>query len=117
MASAKWGRYLVSRANLYLVLTVLGVVFPLTQLVPWLAEHGLDLPLLWHEIVASRISAFAWADVVVSVLVIIIFVVSEGRRTPTPLPWLPILGCLTIGASFVLPLFVYLREKQLENRA
>lgn len=113
MAAAKWGRYLVSRANIFLVLAVLGAVFPLAQLVPWLLEHGLDLPLLWHEIAASRISAFAWADVVVTVFVVITFIALDAQRTPIARPWLPIVGCLTIGASFGLPLFLYLREKKL----
>ena len=32
--------------NVYLVLCAAGIVIPYTQLLPWLFEHGLNLPLL-----------------------------------------------------------------------
>lgn len=103
--------------NFYLLLAALGLIWPYSQFVPWLLENGLNMPLLWHEIVSSRISAFAWADVVVSVIAIILFAVWESRRLAMPFPILPIVGCLIVGASFGLPLFLYMRQKQLTETA
>ena len=102
---------MVSRAGIYLVLSILGAVLPYSQFIPWLAEHGLNLPLVWQEITGSRLSSFAWLDVVVSVLTILFFVVWESRRLGMPFPIWPVLGSLTIGASFGLPFFLYQREK------
>ena len=35
----------------YLAMSVLGLLLPFTQFVPWLFEFGLDLPLLLSEAV------------------------------------------------------------------
>jgi hypothetical protein len=40
---------------------------------------------------------------------------SEGKRLGMRLLWLPILGLCTVGVSFGLPLFLYLRERALES--
>jgi hypothetical protein len=38
----------------YLLLSVLGAVIPYAKFVPWVREHGLDLPLLlWLPIAAT----------------------------------------------------------------
>ena len=96
---------------LLLVLTLLGLLLPLGQLVPWLGEHGLNLPLLFREAVKTRISAFAWADVLVSALTVILLIVVEGRRSGVRWSWAAVVATLCIGPSFGLPLFLYLRER------
>jgi hypothetical protein len=49
--------------------------------------------------------------VVVSTLVLWTFVAVQGRRDGVRHLWAPILASLTVGVSFGLPLFLYLREK------
>lgn len=96
----------------YAVACVLGVVLPYWQFVPWVAEHGLDSMLLIREIAQSRIAAFAWLDVFVSAVVLIRFASVESRRLGDHrLFWWPLLGTLTVGVSFGLPLFLFLRER------
>lgn len=102
--------------GVYLLLAVLGAVVPYLSFVPWLLENGFNLPLLWHEITASRLSGFAWLDVLLSVLTILVFAGAESRRTHMPFPLLSVLACFLIGASYGLPLFMYQRERFL-NRA
>jgi len=63
----------------YLILCVLGIVLPYSQLVPWLLEHGLNVTLFFRELLASRISAFFAMDVIVSAIVLICFIQSEGN--------------------------------------
>lgn len=99
----------------YAILCVLGTVLPLSQFILWLADHGLDVPLLLQQIVASPISAFAWLDVVVSGVALIAFVLIEGRRINLPRPWLSLLG-LAVGVSLALPLFLLLRQRHLANQ-
>lgn len=97
---------------IYLLLCLAGAALPLSQFVPWLAAHGLDLPLLLQQASASPIAAFAWADVLVSGIAVAVFVVVEGRRLAMPRWWLP-LCCLAVGPSLALPLFLLLRERHL----
>lgn len=98
-----------SAAPVYLALAVLGTLWPLSQIVPWLMVHGFNLGLFWQSIVGSGVSAFAWADVVVTVLTIIAFAWHERRKIPG-WGW-AVLASLTVGASLGLPLLLYLREK------
>jgi uncharacterized protein DUF2834 len=100
--------------HLYLMFCVLGIALPYWKLLPWLMDHGLNLSLLFHELFATRISAFFGLDVVVSALVLLVFVVTEGRRLALSLLWLPILATLVVGVSLGLPLFLYLRQRKLD---
>ena len=61
----------------YLFLSVAGVVIPYWQFVPWVREHGVDLPLFFEQLFANRIGAFFGADVFVSAVVVIAFTVAE----------------------------------------
>lgn len=99
---------------IYLLLCLAGTALPLSQFVPWLAAHGLHLPLplLLQQASASHIAAFAWADVLVSGIAVAVFVVVEGGRLAIPRWWLP-LCCLAVGPSLALPLFLLLRERHL----
>ena len=105
----------MNRKNAYLFLCVLGVVLPYSQFVPWLVENGLNAQLFVRQLFANRIGAFFGWDVLVSGVVLVGFVRSEGKRLGMSLLWLPILGLCTVGVSFGLPLFLYLRERALEG--
>lgn len=99
----------------YLALCVLGAVLPYSQLVPWIATHGLDFPLLLQELFSTRVSGFFGLDVIVSAIVLVIFVLSEGRRLDVSRLWLPVVATLLVGVSLGFPLFLYLRQRKLES--
>ena len=101
----------------YLTLAALGAALPLSQLVPFLLEHGLDVPLLLDQLFANRISAFFGWDVIVSAFVVIALVVSEGRRLGVRHWWVYVVATLSVGGSLGLPLFLYAREGALASRA
>jgi len=98
--------------TLYAALCMLGVVLPCSQLLPFLREHGLDMRLIVEQLFANRISSFFGLDVVVSTLVLWVFVAVDGRRLRIAHLWAPVAASLTVGVSFALPLFLYLRERQ-----
>ena len=98
--------------HLYAALAVLGTVVPLSQFLPWLLEHGPNASLLLQQALAERLSAFAWADVVVSALTVIAFVRVEGERLDMRGTWLPLVGTLAVGPSLGLPLFLWMRERR-----
>lgn len=103
--------------HVYLILCVVGLVLPYSQLVPWLIEHGLDLSLFLRELFANRIGAFFGLDVLVSAVVLIVFARTEGRRLGLRGRWLPVLAVLTVGVSLGLPLFLFLRQAHLDRTA
>ena len=105
----------MNRKTLYLVLCVLGFALPYWQFVPWVMAHGLNMALFVHELFANRISGFFAMDLLVSAVVAIGFMRSEGARLKMRNLWLPVVSVLLIGVSVGLPLFLYLRERQLEN--
>ena len=101
--------------HFYLVCCVLGLLFPYSQFVPWLLEHGLNITLFCRELFANRISSFFAMDVIVSAIVLLWFIQSEGRRLRVRLLWLPTIGTLIVGVSFGLPLFLFLRQATLDR--
>ncbi len=101
--------------RVYLILCVLGFVIPYSQFVPWLLEHGFNLGLFVRELFANRISMFFAMDVIVSAIVLIWFIQSEGKRLRVRLLWLPTIGTLTVGVSLGFPLFLFLRQVTLDQ--
>src|ERR1043166_7834552 len=102
--------------HLYLLFAAIGLVLPSSQLIPWLAEHHeLNMSVFLRDLFANRIGAMFALDVMVSAVVLILFIQSEGKRLAMRLLWLPILGTLIVGVSFGFPLFLYLRQVRLEQ--
>lgn len=99
-------------ACIYLVLALLGIALPYGALVPWLLENGLDLGLVVEQASANPISTMAWLDVVVAAVTLIVFITVDGQRSEVKGRLFPILGTLTVGVSFGLPLYLYLKESQ-----
>ncbi len=101
--------------TIYLTLCFLGLLLPYWQFVPWLFEHGLNLSLFWRQLFVNRISAFFGMDVLVSAVALIIFTRVESRRLGIGRRWPPVLATLLVGVSLGLPLFLYMREVQIES--
>jgi hypothetical protein len=105
----------VNRKNIYLFFCVLGVVLPYSQFIPWVMENGLHVGLLFRQLFASRAGGFFGMDVLVSSAVLVVFMRMERRRLAIRFPWLPIVGLCAVGVSLGLPLFLYFRERALEE--
>ena len=95
----------------YLGLALLGAVLPYSQFIPFLAQHGLDLSLLFDQLFANRISSFFGLDVIVSALAVVMFAVSQRRRLGTTRLAICVLATIGIGPSCGLPLLLYLRQE------
>jgi hypothetical protein len=70
-----------------------------------------------QQLFANRIGGFFGLDVIISAIALIGFVRYEGARLKMRSLWLPIVSVLFVGVSLGLPLFLYLRELELERRA
>ncbi|PTY37088.1 hypothetical protein BGP77_07350 [Saccharospirillum sp. MSK14-1] len=101
---------------LYGVLAVLGLVLPYGAFLPWLLDNSLDIPRLLTEAFSSRIGAFAWLDVLIAAIVLLVFIWTDGRRQGVRNLWLPTLGTCTVGVSFGLPLFLLMRTVHRDNQ-
>lgn len=101
---------------LYLLATLLGTALPLSQFIPFLKTHGLDLKLFFALLFSNNVSGFFGMDVIVSSLVLWIFVFSEGRRFGMKHLWLYVISNLLVGVSLALPLFLLFREYALDNQ-
>lgn len=101
--------------TLYLLFCIVGLAAPYAEFLPWLAEHGLNARLFIQHLFANRISAFFGLDVIVSALVLLRFAAVESARIKLRNRWLVVLATLLVGVSFGLPLFLYLRERKLEE--
>jgi membrane associated rhomboid family serine protease len=99
----------------YLLCAIAGAVIPYSQFVPWVAEHGLNLNLLLTELFSTRIGAFFGLDVLVSAVVLLAFIVGEGKRLRMKMLWIPAAATCLIGVSCGLPLFLFMREPEIKD--
>jgi hypothetical protein len=99
----------------YLVAAILGAVLPVSQLIPFLKEHGLNLKLFFTFLFSNSVSGFFGMDVIVSSVVLWIFVFSEGSRLGMRRLWVYVMCNLMVGVSLALPLFLLFRERALES--
>src|SRR6267142_3175899 len=106
---------MTKRQILYLILCFAGTVLPCSQLIPFLREHGLDISFLVQQVFANRISGFFGLDVVVSSVVFWVFVYSEGPRLKMRHLWIYIVCNLLVGVSVGLPLFLMMRESEVDR--
>lgn len=102
---------------LYIILCIFGTFLPLSQFVPWVVENGLNLSLFVQELFSTRISSFFGLDVIVSAVVVLVFIYTEGQRIKMRNLWLPSLATLSVGVSLGLPLFLYLRQIEIDSKA
>jgi len=100
---------------LYLLLCILGTVLPYSQFLPFLREHGVNVPLFIEQLFANHISGFFGFDVIVSSVVLWAFVLTEGRRQRMKHLWVYLLCNLLVGVSLGLPLFLYMRERKVSR--
>ncbi|MGO4791360.1 DUF2834 domain-containing protein [Paenibacillus sp. 2KB_20] len=100
----------------YGILSLLGMILPYSQFIPWIYENGFSITQLLHEASQSHIGTFAWLDVVVSAVVLIGFILYEGKKEEMKYLWFPVIGTLIVGVSLGLPLFLQLREIHNEKK-
>ena len=102
--------------HLYLVLAVIGIVFPYYFLISFLMAHGLDGQAFLQQLFGTQISTFFAVDLLISSVVFVIYLRHEARRYSIKHSWLYLIALLTVGLSFALPLFLYVREDCLAGK-
>lgn len=102
--------------RIFIVLFAVGTVLPLSAFLPWLSENGFDAPRFIEDLFANPISSFFAWDVIVSASATLVFIWIEGKRLSIKRLWVPSLACLCVGVSSGLPLFLWMRSRQLDRK-
>jgi Terpene cyclase DEP1 len=98
----------------YLILCILGTALSYSQFIPFLLEKGLNINAFFEQLFANQISGFFVMDVIVSSVFFRFFVFSECSRLNMKNLWIYIATNLLVGVSLGLPLFLLMRQRQLE---
>ena len=69
-----------------------------------------------NQLFINRVSTLFALDLFVTAIVFVVFALHEGIKLNIKHIWLPLIFTIIIGASFGFPLFLYLREVELEKR-
>ncbi len=106
----------MNKKSVFLLLTFLGLVLPYSQFIPFIIDNGLNLQLLYSQMMINHISRFFVFDVVISALALFAFMRYDQQKIKVRFWQFTVLGTLTVGVSFGLPLYLYLRETSLEDQ-
>lgn len=101
----------------YLALAIIGAVLP------WLANlefirqsgHSFDLSLFVAQANANPASRSLSRDLAVAATAVTVWIVVEGRRLRMRGVWLVLLCCVTVAFACGAPLFLFLRERRLQE--
>ncbi|NOU49797.1 DUF2834 domain-containing protein [Pseudoalteromonas sp. JBTF-M23] len=95
--------------HFYLTCSLLGAFIPLAVFIPWLVDNGVAIELFYQSVIANPISLFAWLDVIIAALALIVFIVVDSKKHQVSGYQLAILGTCCVGVSFGLPYYLHLK--------
>lgn len=103
--------------HVYFLLLILGIALPYWQITPWFLENGLNVRKFFAELFANPVSGSFGMDIFVSTTVLLIFAWFETARLKLPklIFIAALLGTFGAGVSCGFPLFLYLRQRHIEN--
>lgn len=103
------------RSKLYLILTIIGSILPWIFLDQFLFSGNASATEFFAQALANPVAIALTIDLAISCLVFFCFAWFELQRLNVSHRWLWLyLGCtFGVGLSCSLPLFLYLRERQL----
>ena len=99
----------------YLLLCIFGFILPYSQIIPLMLEQSLSLNSLIEQLFANRVSTLFALDLFVTATVFVVFTIHEGLKLKIKHLWIPFAATFLVGASLGFPLFLYLREINLEK--
>ena len=104
------------KKSVFLVLAIIGFIGPYIFFFRYFSQGDFSLPALIQQIFANNVSTAFAIDLILSVIVFWVYLFAEADRLQMQNAWLYALASLLIGLSFALPLFLYFRERRLEER-
>ncbi len=103
-------------STLFLFIALAGAVLPLKVFFSWLVAHGVHPVLFWQHLTATPLSVFAWLDVFISAVALLVYLyVAKTRFSRAQIISVILATCL-IGVSCGLPLLLSYQCRQYENK-
>ncbi len=106
---------LIKIKYVYLFLCIIGFILPYSQIIPLLIEGNFGIQFIINQLFINRVSTLFAFDLFVTATVFIIFALYEGVKLKIKHLWIPFIATILVGASLGFPLFLYLREINLEK--
>jgi hypothetical protein len=103
------------KKNIFLVLAIVGFIAPYYFISRFLFENSFNTLLLFQQMFLNTGTIAFAVDLVISVFAFWTFVLIESGRLKMKNAWLYLAATLLVGLSFALPLFLYFRERRLEQ--
>lgn len=101
--------------HLYLVMALLGFLLPYYFFISFLASYGFDAKAFLAQLFATPISSFFAVDLLISSVVFMVYLRREANRCAVKHRWVYLLALVTVGLSLALPLFLYAREREVNE--
>ena len=103
-------------SRLYLFAGFAGTLPPFAAFGEWITHYGFSPVQMMTAIWQQPLVLFAWLDVIITALVLIIFADIEARRTGMSRRWITPIATCCIGPSLGLPLFLYSVTRHLASK-
>ncbi|NDG74163.1 MAG: DUF2834 domain-containing protein [Synechococcaceae bacterium WB8_1B_136] len=106
-------------AWLYLAIAVAGAVLPWIANLDYMRQYGnsFDIGLFVQLANANPAARSLSSDLLVGASAITVWMVVESRRLQMRHLWLVLLSSVTVAFAFAAPLFLFLRERRLQELA
>lgn len=101
----------------YLIMAVIGTLVPWLFFGSFFAQNGLDLVLFLQSLFANGPAGGFSADVLISIPIFWLWSWRDASRLAVPRWWLVLPASFCVGLSLGLPLYLYLRERHLDQTA
>ena len=104
---------MTNRERILLGLTVIGFVVPNAMVIGFLADNGLDLDGYFGAWFDSLPNTQLTLDLVIAATAFVLWAAWDGQRLGMRAWWAPIPASLLVGLCFAVPLYLFMRERQL----
>lgn len=106
---------LIKPRSIYLALSIIGLILPYSQMIPYSIEYGFDLITLFELQFSNPALSFFGFDLLIAAAAAVLFMSLEGARVKMKNAYVPIVLVFLIGLAFAFPLFLYMRELHLKR--
>ena len=102
--------------HFFIILCIFGIILPYSQLIPILLEGNFGFQMIIDQLFANRVSSLFALDLFVTATAFFVFALYEGTKLKIKHLWAPLVASIIVGASLGFPLFLYMREINLEKK-
>ena len=107
--------YTALKKTIYLILAVVGFVLPYYFIFKFYTNADTTTSAALSQLISTDWGALFVADLTISVFAAWTFIYNEAKRLSMKNWWAYPIATMLVGLSFALPLFLYFRERQLEQ--